>query len=53
MADKVLVLSQCPSTIKSSYTIELKKKDCPTKNRKDKKFNYYYDLIWKDLENHE
>lgn len=53
MADKVIVLSKCPSVVKNSYYIELDKKDCPTKNRKDKRFNYYYDLIWKDLDNNE
>lgn len=53
MADKIIVLSKCPSVVKNSYYIELDKKDCPTKNRKDKRFNYYYDLIWKDLDNNE
>lgn len=53
MADKVIVLSKCPSVVKNSYYIELDKKDCPIKNRKDKRFNYYYDLIWKDLDNNE
>lgn len=53
MADKVIVLSKCPSVVKNSYYIELDKIDCPTKNRKDKRFNYYYDLIWKDLDNNE
>ncbi len=53
MADKVIVLSKCPSVVKNSYYIELDKRDCPTKNRKDKRFNYYYDLIWKDLDNNE
>lgn len=53
MADRVIVLSQSPSTIKGSYVIDLEKKDCPTQNRKDKKFQYYYDLLWKDLDNHE
>ena len=50
MADKVIVLSKSPSTIKNIYEINLTNKDIPTINRKDEKFNYYYDLIWKDLD---
>ncbi len=50
MADKVIVLSKSPSTIKNIYEINLTNKDIPTTNRKDEKFNYYYDLIWKDLD---
>ncbi len=50
MADKVIVLSKGPSTIKKIYDIKLEKKDIPTINRQDNNFNYYYDLIWKDLD---
>ena len=50
MADKVIVLSKGPAKIKNIYKIELDKKDIPTINRKDAKFNYYYDMIWKDLD---
>ncbi len=53
MADKVIVLSKSPAKVKGVYNIELINKDLPTKNRKDSKFNYYYDLIWKDLDNDE
>ncbi len=49
MADKIIVLSKSPAYIKKIYNIELVNKDLPTVNRKDTKFNYYYDLIWKDL----
>lgn len=49
MADKIIVLSKSPAYIKKIYNIELENKDLPTVNRKDTKFNYYYDLIWKDL----
>lgn len=49
LGDKVVVLSKSPATIKNIHNIELEDKDLPTKNRKDKKFNHYYDLIWKDL----
>lgn len=49
MADKIIVLSKSPAHIKKIYDIELENKDLPTNNRKNPKFNYYYDLIWKDL----
>ena len=50
MADKVIVLSKSPAVVKNIYTIELENKKLPTENRKDAKFNYYYDLILKDLD---
>lgn len=50
MADKVIVLSKSPATVKNIYNIELENKKLPTENRKDTKFNYYYDLILKDLD---
>lgn len=53
VANKVIVLSKGPAKIKKIYNIELENKDIPTINRKDKKFNYYSDIIWKDLDNNE
>ena len=53
MCDKVIVLTDRPATIKSIYNIELENKSTPINNRKDTKFNYYYDLIWKDIDYHE
>lgn len=50
MADKVIVLSKSPAYIKNIYEIELVNRSIPTENRKDIKYNYYYDLIWKDLD---
>lgn len=50
MADKVIVLSKSPSTIKKVYNIKLEKTKTPTENRKDKKFNHYFELIWKDID---
>ena len=52
MCDKVIVLSSRPATIKSIYNIELENKSTPINNRKDKKFSYYYDKIWKDIDFH-
>ena len=51
MSDYVVVLSKGPSIVKNIYKIELDKKGIPTENRKDNKFNYYFDLIYKELDN--
>lgn len=53
MCNKVIVLTDRPSTIKSIYNIKLDNPTTPINNRKDPKFNYYYDLIWKDIDYHE
>ena len=52
MCDKVIVLTNRPATIKSIYDIKLENKSTPINNRKDKKFYYYYDKIWKDIDFH-
>ena len=52
MADKVIVLSKRPATIKSIYDINLTDKSNPINNRKCKEFSSYYDAIWKDLDFH-
>ncbi len=52
MCDKVIVLSDRPAKIKKVYNIELENKSTPINNRKDKKFAYYYDKIWKDIDFH-
>ncbi len=38
--------------VKKIYNVELENKKTPMENRKDKKFNYYYDKIWRDLDVH-
>lgn len=53
VANKVIVLSKSPAEIKNIYHVELNNKDIPTRNRKDSMFNYYNELIWKDLDNSE
>ena len=52
ICSKVIVMSDRPSKIKSIYNIELENKTTPINNRKDKKFSYYYDKIWKDIDFH-
>ncbi len=48
--DRVVVLSKRPAKVKNIYNIKLKNPTIPSKNRKDELFNYYYDLIWSDLD---
>ncbi len=50
MSDKVVVLSKRPCKIKNIYNIELTNKSNPINNRKSKEFTYYYDLLWRDLD---
>lgn len=52
MADRVIVMSPRPSTIKSIYEIKLTNKSTPIQNRKAKEFAHYYDKIWKDIDYH-
>lgn len=52
MADRVIVLSERPCSIKNIYKIELSNRSTPIENRKAKEFAKYYDDIWKDLDFH-
>lgn len=52
LCNRVIVLTKRPATIKNIYTINLEHKSSPKENRKDKKFYTYYDIIWKDLDEH-
>ena len=52
IADRIIVLSKRPCKVKKIYKVELENKKTPMENRKDKKFNYYYDKIWRDLDVH-
>lgn len=52
MADRVIVLTKRPCKVKDIYEIQLDHKSNPINNRKDIKFNYYYDMIWRDLDVH-
>jgi NitT/TauT family transport system ATP-binding protein len=51
MADYVVVLSKGPSIVKNMYKIDLECKGSPSTRRKDSKFNYYFDLIYGELDN--
>ncbi len=50
MADRVIILSSRPSTIKRIVDINLTDKKTPIDNRKTKEFPYYYELIWKEID---
>ncbi len=50
LADRVIVLSKRPATIKKIYNINLSNKSNPIENRKAKEFSHYYELLWKDLD---
>ena len=49
ISDRIIVFSKRPCRIKNIYTIKREENLTPIENRKDKNFAYYYDLIWKDL----
>lgn len=50
LANKVIVLSKRPCSIKSIYNIKLTNTKNPIENRKAKEFAEYYETIWKDLD---
>ena len=52
MADRVIVLTKRPATVKKIYEINMVNKSTPINNRKTKEFNEYYDMIWRDLDVH-
>ncbi len=51
MACKVIVLTNRPAKVKDVYDICLDNKKDPISNRNDKRFSYYFNLIWKELDN--
>ena len=48
MSERVIVLSNRPSTIKNIYDINLSSQD-PIERRKDAEFSKYFDSIWRDF----
>ena len=51
MADRVIVLSNRPATIKKVIDINLTDRTSPIKNRECKEFNMYYKMIWESINN--
>lgn len=52
MSDKIVIISNRPGVVKKIVKIELENPGTPTENRKDSNFIKYYDMIWKELDNH-
>jgi NitT/TauT family transport system ATP-binding protein len=50
LANKIVVLSKRPCSIKNIYEIKLTNSSNPIENRKAKEFPDYYETIWKDLD---
>lgn len=53
MADRIIVLSRRPGTVKSIHTIKLTCDSCtPLRKREAPEFRYYFNTIWKELDIH-
>ena len=54
MADRVVILSKRPAVVKKIVPIELGLKDrTPMSSRNASLFKYYFNLIWKELNQNE
>ena len=55
MSDKIIVLSKRPATVKSTHNINLvpEGEKTPFKVRKLPQFQYYFDILWKELDRYE
>ena len=49
-SNRIITVSKRPAKVKNIYDIEFDKRSTPIENRKDKKFSYYYDLIWRNID---
>ena len=52
MADRVVVLTNRPATVKKIFEIKLTNRKNPIENRKCVEFSKYYEDIWKELDFH-
>lgn len=52
MADRIVVVTKRPATVKKIYNVKLTDKKNPIHNRNAKEFSTYYNMIWKDLDIH-
>ena len=52
-SDRIIVLSKRPTKVKKVYDISLTNNKSIYERKKDNNFNYYFDLIWKDLDKDE
>ena len=51
LADRIIVFTKRPGTVKRIYDMEFSNKSDPISKRSSKEFNDYYSNIWKDLDN--
>lgn len=52
LSDRVIIISKRPGKVKNIIDINLMNKKSPIENRKDDKFMYYYNLLYKELDSH-
>ena len=50
LADKIIVLSKRPGKVKKRYELSFENINDPISKRTNEKFNEYYSIIWKDLD---
>ena len=55
MSDKIIVLSKRPASVKSVHEVNLvtEGEKTPLKTRKVTQFQYYFDILWKELDSYE
>ncbi len=53
LADKVLILSKRPATIKKIVEIDLRESGLPLQRRENKKFASYFEEIWRNIKDEE
>ena len=53
LADRVIVLTKRPGTVKAIVPIEFSQHLLPLERRNAPEFKDYFNLLWKEMENHE
>lgn len=53
LADKILILTKRPATIKKIIDIDLKESGLPLKRRENKNFSKYFEEIWRNIKDEE
>ena len=54
ISSRVIILSARPATVKKDVYIEFENtKATPFQRRKEQEFNEYFNMLWKEIENHE
>ncbi len=49
LADKIIVLSARPATVKSEHVLDFSGCDTPLMRRENKEFSYWFEILWKEL----